>query len=272
MDEDPDSVSREITIGAPIEDVCLLVTEPEHLQAWYAFDDATVDLREGGVIEHYWREHSRFRGVIVQVAAPTSLSYWYSTAADVDPAPGHDPGDLSPSVSGRRRNRAARDRKRNPCSRPHRNRAGGLSRCHLPRVGRRFAGARRAGQVGGRFVRNASAPPVRIFAALGNPIRWQLLSLVSGKSQSASALAAQLPVSRPATLKHLAVLQDAGLVRREVAGREVLFVARSQPLTEAAEWIAAVATTWEVRLANPGGGCRREAMTANLGTAVAQAK
>lgn len=89
MDEDPDSVSREITIGAPIEDVWRLVTEPAHLQAWYAFDGATVDLREGGVIEHYWREHGRFRGVIVQVAPPTSLSYWYSTAPDVDPAPGH---------------------------------------------------------------------------------------------------------------------------------------------------------------------------------------
>ena len=89
MGDDPDSVSREVTIGAPIEDVWRLITEPVHLQAWYAFDGATVDLREGGVIEHYWREHGRFRGVIVQVAPPTSLSYRYSTAPDVDPAPGH---------------------------------------------------------------------------------------------------------------------------------------------------------------------------------------
>lgn len=96
----------------------------------------------------------------------------------------------------------------------------------------------------------ARTPPVRTFAALANPIRWQLLSLVSARSQSASALASQVPVSRPAALKHLAVLHDAGLVERELAGREVRFVARTQPLTDAAEWISAIAITWEHRLAN----------------------
>lgn len=89
MNEDADSVSPQITIGAPIEDVWRLITEAAHLQAWYAFDGATVDLREGGVIEHYWREHGRFRGVIEQLAPPTSLSYWYSDVPDADPVPGH---------------------------------------------------------------------------------------------------------------------------------------------------------------------------------------
>jgi DNA-binding transcriptional ArsR family regulator len=76
-----------------------------------------------------------------------------------------------------------------------------------------------------------------------------MLSLLAAQTQSASALAKQLPVSRPAVLKHLAVLQDAGLIEREQAGREVRFVAHSQPLADAAEWMSVIATTWEHRLA-----------------------
>jgi hypothetical protein len=60
----PDSVNRQLSIEAPIGEVWQMITVAENLQAWYAFDGASVDLRMGGAIEHYWREHGRFRGVI----------------------------------------------------------------------------------------------------------------------------------------------------------------------------------------------------------------
>jgi uncharacterized protein YndB with AHSA1/START domain len=83
-----DSVEREIVIAAPIERVWELVTVPEHVQAWYAFDGAKLALRPKGLIEHFWKEHGRYRGVIEEVKPPTLLSYWYSNVPDADPEPG----------------------------------------------------------------------------------------------------------------------------------------------------------------------------------------
>ena len=62
-------------------------------------------------------------------------------------------------------------------------------------------------------------------------------------------VAADLPISRQAVAKHLAVLRDAGLVEPERAGRETLFSARSEPLTEAGRWLMATGSSWDDRLA-----------------------
>jgi uncharacterized protein YndB with AHSA1/START domain len=83
-----DSVEREIVIAAPIERVWELITVPEHVQAWYAFDGAKLALRPRGLIEHFWKEHGRYRGVVEEVKPPTLLSYWYSNVPDADPEPG----------------------------------------------------------------------------------------------------------------------------------------------------------------------------------------
>jgi DNA-binding transcriptional ArsR family regulator len=55
-------------------------------------------------------------------------------------------------------------------------------------------------------------------------------------------------VSRPAVLKHLVVLEDAGLVARRRAGREVRYAARPERLAETAAALAAVAQSWDARL------------------------
>lgn len=88
MQDSSDSVEREVVIDASIERVWELITRPEHVQVWYAFDGAKIDLRPGGAIEHFWHEHGRYRGVIEDVEPPTLLSYWYSIVPDADPEPG----------------------------------------------------------------------------------------------------------------------------------------------------------------------------------------
>jgi DNA-binding transcriptional ArsR family regulator len=90
----------------------------------------------------------------------------------------------------------------------------------------------------------------RLFAALADPTRRQVLDLLAARGEgSASALAADMPVSRPAVIKHLAVLDRAGLVESRRQGREVVFSVRSEPLESAARWMAAVAADWDARLA-----------------------
>ena len=59
-----------------------------------------------------------------------------------------------------------------------------------------------------------------------------------------------LEVSRQMVLKHLGVLQEAGLVRSARAGREVLFQVRSAPLAETAAWLGSLAAQWDSRLAD----------------------
>lgn len=96
----------------------------------------------------------------------------------------------------------------------------------------------------------ASVPDPELFAALADPTRWEVLRLLATAGDgSATTLAAQLPVSRPAVIKHLAVLDRAGLVVRRRAGREVLYVAQPARIAQAAAALAAVAASWDDRLA-----------------------
>lgn len=66
-----DTITREISIHAPIDRVWSLVTEAEHLGTWFGESGADIDLRPGGAIEVRWDGHS-LDGV-VQAVEPTSL-------------------------------------------------------------------------------------------------------------------------------------------------------------------------------------------------------
>lgn len=88
-----------------------------------------------------------------------------------------------------------------------------------------------------------------VFTALADPTRRRVLDLLAeGGHGTATSLAAQLPVSRPAVIKHLAVLDRAGLVAGRRHGREVRYVVQSAPLAETAAWMARLAATWDQRL------------------------
>jgi DNA-binding transcriptional ArsR family regulator len=88
-----------------------------------------------------------------------------------------------------------------------------------------------------------------VLAALADPTRRQLLDvLVDAGRASATTLAGRLPVSRQAVVKHLHVLETAGLVEGVRAGREVLYSARPDPLDASARWLADLSAAWDRRL------------------------
>lgn len=88
-----------------------------------------------------------------------------------------------------------------------------------------------------------------VFAALADPTRWRLLGELAELGEgTATTLAAQLPVSRPAVIKHLVVLDRAGLVERRRSGREVRYSVRPEQLDATARWMAEVAAAWDRRL------------------------
>jgi DNA-binding transcriptional ArsR family regulator len=96
----------------------------------------------------------------------------------------------------------------------------------------------------------AARPETEVFAALADPTRWQVLAMLAQRGEgTATTIAAQLPVSRPAVLKHLVVLDRAGLVTRQRAGREVRYCVDPARLDATARQIAALAAAWDTRLA-----------------------
>ena len=88
-----------------------------------------------------------------------------------------------------------------------------------------------------------------VFAALADPTRRTVMERLARDPATATEIAAELPVSRQAVAKHLAVLEDAGLVRAQRAGRERRFSPTPAPLGEAISWMAAVGGQWDERLA-----------------------
>ncbi len=89
-----------------------------------------------------------------------------------------------------------------------------------------------------------------VFVALADPTRRQLLDVLAARGEaSATALAANLPVSRQAVVKHLGVLDRAGLVHGARRGREVRYTVRPERLDATARWLARLAAEWDARLA-----------------------
>ncbi len=88
-----------------------------------------------------------------------------------------------------------------------------------------------------------------VFAALADPTRRQVLDLlVAAGEATATSVAAQLPVSRPAVVKHLGVLDRAGLVAARRSGREVRYAVQPQAVHAAARELDAIAAEWDARL------------------------
>ena len=88
----------------------------------------------------------------------------------------------------------------------------------------------------------------RVFAALSDPTRRAVLEQLGHGPQTVSALAEPLTIGLPTVLKHLGVLDDAGLIRREKKGRVVTVTLQPEPLREASAWLARYERFWNERL------------------------
>ena len=88
-----------------------------------------------------------------------------------------------------------------------------------------------------------------LWTAVADPTRRRLLdALLAQGDATATTLARELPVTRQAVAKHLAVLDRAGLVEGGRQGREVRYAVRPERLDLAARSLARVASQWDQRL------------------------
>ena len=112
--------------------------------------------------------------------------------------------------------------------------------------------ARRARTIPGKCVNRAVMDEAAnaVFAALADPTRRRVLRLVAERGPtSATLLERELPVTRQAIVKHLAVLNRAGLVSGQRTGQEVRYALVPGPLDEVSDWIGEIGSRWDERLA-----------------------
>ncbi len=93
-----------------------------------------------------------------------------------------------------------------------------------------------------------AAPPAgldRVFAALSDPTRRAMIErLESEEAVSVSELARPFPISLPAVMKHLDVLEGAGLIARRKTGRTVACRLTAAPMEDAMAWLARYQRFW----------------------------
>jgi DNA-binding transcriptional ArsR family regulator len=88
-----------------------------------------------------------------------------------------------------------------------------------------------------------------VFGALSDPNRRALLTAIAEHpAVTATELAAAMPISRQAVLKHLNALAAAGLLDRTRSGREVRYRFTPAPLSDAVDWMTAVGAEWDERV------------------------
>jgi DNA-binding transcriptional ArsR family regulator len=86
------------------------------------------------------------------------------------------------------------------------------------------------------------------YAALSHEVRRALLIRLRDGRARVTELADPFDLSLAAVSKHLRVLEDAGLVRRTITGRDHWMELAPQPLRHAAGWIETYREFWEGRL------------------------
>lgn len=88
----------------------------------------------------------------------------------------------------------------------------------------------------------------RIFYALSDPSRREMLRVLAGNGCQVKELAQSFSFSKAATSKHLAVLEEAGLIEKTRQGRDVRCSIKPSTLKSVEEWMSFYRRFWNTRL------------------------
>jgi DNA-binding transcriptional ArsR family regulator len=94
---------------------------------------------------------------------------------------------------------------------------------------------------------NSSVQLDRSFAALSHPIRRAIVERLVHAPATVGEAARGLPVTKPAISKHVRVLEEARVVRRQVDGRTHQLSLEPESLAQASRWLARHRALWEAK-------------------------
>ncbi|MET0783488.1 ArsR/SmtB family transcription factor [Leifsonia flava] len=96
---------------------------------------------------------------------------------------------------------------------------------------------------------STSATLDRVFAAVSDPTRREILLRLSRADERVTDVASNFSMSLNSVSKHVRVLESAGLVTRSVQGRNHVLSLNAVPMAEAAAWMEFYRGFWSDRLA-----------------------
>ncbi|WP_163507261.1 ArsR/SmtB family transcription factor [Fodinicola acaciae] len=96
--------------------------------------------------------------------------------------------------------------------------------------------------------RSKESPTDRVFGALANPTRRDVLDLLLDGPRTVADIAARFDMARPSVSEHLRVLRDSGLVEETKQGRFRFYAVTPDPLHELQEWLSPYERFWRERL------------------------
>ncbi|MBL4592966.1 MAG: winged helix-turn-helix transcriptional regulator [Flavobacteriales bacterium] len=87
-----------------------------------------------------------------------------------------------------------------------------------------------------------------VFQAIADPIRRDIIELVSNESLSVNEIAEKFEISRPAISKHIKILNECGIIEINKKGRERFCVIQPKNLMPAFLWIEKYEKLWEDKI------------------------
>lgn len=88
----------------------------------------------------------------------------------------------------------------------------------------------------------------RVFGALSDPTRRRIVERLSRRSLSVGEIAAEFSISAPAVSKHVRVLEESGLLKREIAGRIHRCTLSPAAMDSATKWLERQRAYWNASL------------------------
>jgi DNA-binding transcriptional ArsR family regulator len=88
----------------------------------------------------------------------------------------------------------------------------------------------------------------RVFRALSDPTRREVVARLTRSPASVSELAEPFDMALPSFVQHLRVLESSGVVRSTKAGRVRTYQLVPKRLQVAEQWLAAQRDVWERRM------------------------
>ncbi|WP_229204134.1 ArsR/SmtB family transcription factor [Dyadobacter alkalitolerans] len=87
-----------------------------------------------------------------------------------------------------------------------------------------------------------------VFQAISDPVRRDIIQLLSGQSMNLNSVAGHFDISRPAVSKHIKILVQCGIVTVRQDGRERYCMADPMKLREVDKWLDHYRKFWAKKL------------------------
>ena len=86
-----------------------------------------------------------------------------------------------------------------------------------------------------------------VFQAIADPTRRAIIALIALQAMTPNAIAENFQTTRQAVSKHLRVLTECELVKREYKGREIYYSLKIEKMKEVDQWLERYRSMWQAR-------------------------